>query len=121
DIWPLVVMLVPYFFIFRKHGNEARTKRLASLYQAIAVFIVTTAAAAVVAFDLTDAHLTGAVVLVAIAAYALRRHLVPYQFSCPECGRAYNLFSEDLRIVYVMDDNLCDSCRSAAEPQSPEA
>ena len=112
DIWPLVVMLLPYFFLFRKHGAEVRVKRLASLYHALMVFVITSAAGLIAALDLTDTWLAPAVGVVAIAAYVLRRQVFPYRLSCPGCGRAYNPFSADLKVIYVMDDDLCDACRS---------
>ena len=111
DIWPLVVMLIPYFFVFRRYGDEVRTKRLASLFHAIGLFFVTATAAAVVALELTDAYLLVALLLVASAAYVFRARVFPYRLSCPRCGHAYNVFSSDMKIVYVMDDHLCDQCR----------
>ena len=115
DIWPLVVMLLPYFFLFRKHGNEVRRKRLASLYHAIIVFLVTACAGAVVAFGLTDAFLLVVVLVLSVASWVFRSHVFPYRLSCPGCGRAYNLLSEDLRTVYVLDDHLCEACRGSSE------
>lgn len=115
DIWPLVIMLLPYFFLFRKYGNEVRRKRLASLYHAIIVFLITASGAAVVAFELSDAYLLGAVVVLSLAAWVFRRHVFPYQLTCPGCGRTYNLLSSDLRTVYVLDDHLCEACRTPSE------
>jgi hypothetical protein len=115
DIWPLLVMLLPYLFLFRRRGNEVKRKRIASLSHAIIVFLITMAAGAVMSFGLSDAYLFGAVLVIAIAASILRRHVFPYQMSCPGCGRKYKLFSEDMKIVYVMDDNLCDDCRPPSE------
>jgi hypothetical protein len=121
SIWPLVVMLLPYFFVFRKYGIEVQTKRLASLYHATAVFLLTTAGGAIATLELTDAYLVGAVALISLAAYLLRGRFFPYRLNCPGCGRRYNLLSSDFRTVYVMDDNLCDSCRAeAASDESPE-
>ncbi len=123
DIWPLVVMLLPYFFLFRSHGQESKAKRFASLSHAIAVFAITSVAALVLALGLSDAYLFAAIALVAAGAYALRERMFPYRLSCPQCGRKYELFTSDFRIVYLMDDHLCDDCRalneSVSEPLPP--
>jgi hypothetical protein len=118
DVWPLVVMLIPYFFLFRSRGQESKAKRFASLSHAIAVFVITSVAALVLALGLTDAYLFAAIVLVAAGAYALRERMFPYRLSCPQCNRKYELFTADFRIVYLMDDHLCDDCRAANEAVS---
>ncbi|MFW6288961.1 MAG: hypothetical protein ACOC2Q_04190 [Spirochaetota bacterium] len=118
DIWPLVLMLIPYFFLFRSRGQESREKRFASLAHAIAVFAITSVAALVLALGLTDAYLFAAIALVAALAYALRERVFPYRLSCPQCNRRYELFTSDFKIVYLMDDHLCDDCRAANESAS---
>ena len=52
-IWPLVVVLVPNL-MFRKYGQSAGKKRMSSLMQAIAVFLITTASSFIVEKELTE-------------------------------------------------------------------
>lgn len=122
-VWPLIVMLLPNLMLFRKYGQEAAKKRAASLYQAIAVFLVTISAGAVAIFGLTDTYLVLAVVGVAAGAYLLRKRMLPYRLTCPECDTKHDLFGGDFKNVYVMDDDLCDACRTAsrAEEAAEEA
>jgi hypothetical protein len=117
-IWPLVVMVVPSIMLFRKRGREAIRKQKATLYHAIIVFLVCAAATVIVSRELSDLYLAGAVVVIAVGAVVLRKHVFPYRLRCPECGRRHDLFSREIRNVYVMDDNLCDACRERlAKPE----
>ena len=122
-IWPLVIMLLPNLMVFRKHGQAATKKRTASLYQAIAVFLVTVIAGIVANFGLTDTYLLLGVAVVAVAAYLLRKRMFPYRLNCPTCGRKHDIFSAEFKNVYVMDDDLCDACRaeSLAEETSDDS
>ncbi|MDF1566436.1 MAG: hypothetical protein P1P77_00290 [Spirochaetaceae bacterium] len=104
-IWPLVVVLVPNL-MFRKYGQSAGKKRMASLLQAIAVFVITTAAAFVVERELTDIYLFGAVAVVAVVLFLYRGKVFPYRLTCAECETKL-----DFRTIYFMDDNLCVDCR----------
>ncbi|MDT8297099.1 MAG: hypothetical protein RQ801_02265 [Spirochaetaceae bacterium] len=104
-IWPLVVVLVPNL-MFRKYGQAAGKKRMASLLQAIAVFVITTAAAFVVERELTDIYLFGAVAVVAVVLFLYRGKVFPYRLTCAECETKL-----DFRTIYFMDDNLCVDCR----------
>lgn len=110
-IWPLVVMLVPYVLIFRRHGAEANKKRLASLLHAIAVFLVTIGATIIMSLGLSDIYLLIPIIGIALGSYFARAQMFPYRLTCPSCGKRYNLLSDDFKIVYVMDDNLCEDCR----------
>lgn len=116
-IWPLIVMLLPSLMLFRKHGPAANRKRLASLYQAIAVFLVTIVAGTVTNFGLTDIYLVPGVAAVAVGAYLLRKRMFPYRLTCPACGRKHEIFTGEFKNVYVMDDDLCDACRNASRAE----
>lgn len=116
-IWPLIVMLLPSLMLFRKHGPAANRKRLASLYQAIAVFLVTIVAGTVTNFGLTDIYLVPGVAAVAVGAYLLRKRMFPYRLTCPACGRKHDIFTGEFKNVYVMDDDLCDACRDASRAE----
>ena len=116
-IWPLIVMLLPNLMLFRKHGPVAKRKRLASLFQAIAVFLVTIVAGTVVNIGLTDIHLVLGVAAVAVGAYLLRKRMFPYRLTCPACGRKHEIFTGEFKNVYVMDDDLCDACRDASRAE----
>jgi 8-oxo-dGTP diphosphatase len=111
-IWPLVVMVLPTVFLFRRHGAGNGRKRLASLYQAIGVFLISTIAATVIALDLTDIYLLGGVLVIGLVAFLLRRRVFPYRRTCPECGHEHKIFTEEFKNIYVMDDDLCDNCRA---------
>ena len=116
-IWPLVVMVLPNLMVFRKYGPAATKKRVASIYQAIAVFLVTLVAGGVVNFGLTDASLFVGIAVIAAGAYLLRKQMFPYRLTCPECDRKHNILSGEIKNVYVMDDHLCDACRTASRAE----
>lgn len=106
-------MVLPNLLVFRKYGRAAMKKRVASVYHAIAVFLITIVAASVVSFGLSDYYLALGVGVIGIAAYLLRKRMFPYRLTCPKCGRKHDLFSAEFKNVYVMDDDLCDVCRAA--------
>ena len=116
-IWPLIVMLLPNLMLFRKHGQAAAKKRIASLYQDNAVFTDMVVLCVVATFELTDTYLFFAAVVVAAGAYLLRKKMFPYRLTCPECDRKHDLFSSEFKNVYVMDDHLCDACRTASRAE----
>ena len=115
NIWPLVIMLVPYVLLFRKAGIGSQTKRVAHLMQSITVFLVMTAAALTRALSLTDLYFIGAVIALAVGVVLLRARMFPYRTRCPKCGRRFAFTAADIRSVYVNDDNLCSDC-SADSP-----
>ena len=117
-IWPLLVMMLPNLMIFRKYGRVSSRKRAASLYHAIAVFLIVVAAGGIVSFELTDTYLLLAFVIVGAGGYVLRKQMFPYHANCVECGKKHELFTAEFKNIYVMDDDLCDDCR--ASHQEPE-
>ncbi|RKX81394.1 MAG: hypothetical protein DRP60_00765 [Spirochaetes bacterium] len=115
-IWPLVIVLVPNL-LFRKYGQSAGKKRMSSLFQAIAVFLITTVAAFIVEKELSDKYLFLAVGVVALVLYLLRARVFPYKLKCVECDATL-----DFKTIYFMDDNLCTDCHSkkVAEQEAAE-
>lgn len=105
-IWPLVVVLVPNL-MFRKYGQGASKKRMSSLFQAIAVFLITTVAAFVVERQLSDKYLLAGIAVVIVVLVIFREKVFPYRLTCVECDDKL-----DLKTIYFMDDNLCVSCHS---------
>ncbi|OQX29876.1 MAG: hypothetical protein B0D92_01395 [Spirochaeta sp. LUC14_002_19_P3] len=104
-LWPLIVLLV-INLTFRKYGKAAAVKRMASLYHAIAVFIITSLAALIVKWQLTDLYLGLGTVLVIGIMVVFRKQVFPYQRTCAACSAQL-----DLKTIYYMDDNLCPRCR----------
>ena len=116
-IWPLVVVLVPNL-MFRRYGQASGKKRMSSLMQAIAVFLITTMAAFVVERELSDMYLFFGIGIVAVVLYIFRARVFPYRLSCAECETKL-----DFKTIYFMDDNLCPACHSkkVAEEDAAEA
>jgi len=117
-VWPLVIVLVPNL-LFRKYGQAAGTKRMSSLFQAIAVFVITTVAAFMVEKQLSDKYLFLAVIVVAAVMYLFRSRVFPYRLKCAGCDAKL-----DFKTIYFMDDNLCPECHSrkvAAEEAAASA
>lgn len=108
-MWPLIVALLPNL-LFRRYGKAAMGKRFASLYQAIAVFLLTSMAALAAERGWPDLYLAGFFVLEAAALFMARRKVFPYRGSCAECGSRL-----DFQSIYFMDDNLCSGCREKKE------
>jgi len=105
-IWPLIVVLVPNL-MFRRFGQAAGEKRKASLYQAIAIFLITILAAFVVARGLTDIHFYAGLAFIMIALFIFRGRVFPYRLNCAGCERKL-----DIKTIYFMDNNLCADCRA---------
>ena len=110
-------MLLPNIFLFRKYGQAAAKKRMASLYQAVAVFFFTMSAALIAGTGLHDALLLVSLAIIAVAAFLLRKWMFPYRLTCPSCGHQHEILTPEFKNVYVMDDHLCDSCRKELEPE----
>ena len=118
QIWPLLVMLVPSITLFRRHGREVIRKQVASLIHAGTVFLITATAGIVSMLDASDLFLFLAVAAIATALVVFRRYAFPYRLTCPECGHRHNLLSAEIQNIYVMDDNLCYSCRERLNPKA---
>jgi 8-oxo-dGTP diphosphatase len=117
-MWPLVVVLVPNL-LFRKYGKAASRKRMASLYHAIAMFLITTTAGFVVAKNLTDIYLLAGTALVVILMVVFRDRAVPYRLTCAGCNTKL-----ELKTIYFLDDDLCPAClasRSATDDAADES
>lgn len=107
-VWPLIVVLIPNLF-FRRYGRGGGPKRMASLYQAIATFAITTAAAFIAERRLTDLYLYIAVAAVAVTLIIFRSRVFPYRRTCPGCGTRL-----DIQTIYFIDSHLCPACRDKA-------
>ena len=108
--WPLIVVLIPSLF-FRRYGRGGGPKRMASLYQAIAIFAITTAAAFIAERRLTDLYLYLGIAAVAAVLIIFRNRVFPYRRTCPACGT-----SLDIKTIYFIDSHLCPPCRAKTNP-----
>jgi len=104
-IWPLIVILAPNL-MFRRFGQAAGEKRKASLYQAMAVFLITTLAAFIVERELTDSYFYAGLLVILLAFVMLRKKTLPYRFNCAACEKKL-----DIKTIYFIDNNLCGDCR----------
>ena len=109
-VWPLIVVLIPNLF-FRRYGSGGGPKRMASLYQAIATFAITTTAAFIAERRLTDLYLYLGIAAVAAVLIIFRSRVFPYRRTCPECGTRL-----DIKTIYFIDSHLCPPCRSKTTP-----
>ncbi len=113
-IWPLIVVLVPNL-TFRRYGKDALKKRLASLYQAIAVFLVTSMAVLCVERELADIYFWSFLVLIIAVLWIIRGKVFPYRSKCAECGEKLGF-----NTIYYMDDNLCPGCHEKHQEEHQE-
>jgi len=113
-IWPLIAVLVPNL-MFRRFGQATAEKRKASLYQAIAVFLITTLAASVVKSELTDIYFYVGLVVILLVLIILRGKIFPYRLNCVSCEG-----SLDIKTIYFMDNNLCVDCRAKKDSDAGE-
>ena len=119
-IWPLLLSLLPYLLIFRRHGKEAIRKQTASLLHTVAIFLISTAAGLISLVDASDLFLLLAVAVVGTLLYIFRSRTFPYRLTCPECGHRHNLLSAEIQNTYVMDDDLCEECRERLNPSADD-
>lgn len=105
-LWPLIAVLIPHLMFF-SHGQVTGEKRRASLYQAIAVFLITILAAFVVERELTDIYFYAGLAAILLASVILRKRVFPYRLNCAGCERRL-----DIKALYFMDGNLCADCRA---------
>lgn len=103
-VWPLVLMLFANL-MFRRHGKAALMKRMASLYQAIAVFAITTLAVFIVERELSDLYFYAGSIVVCGLLVFFRHKVFPYRLTCPQCGKKL-----DVKTIYFMDNHLCATC-----------
>jgi hypothetical protein len=96
----------------RRMGKDATRKRMASLIQAVAVFLMVVAASGVMEFGGSDLHLFGAILVIGVVlGTVLRDRAFPYRRTCPSCNAAL-----DFKTIMFRDDHLCEKCR----PKDPE-
>lgn len=84
---------------------------MASLLQAVAVFLITGIAMAVVQYKGTDVHFFAGIGVIAIIAILVRKWMFPYRLTCPSCGTRLVF-----KTIYFRDDHLCVNCRPKEEP-----
>lgn len=106
-LWPLIVVLVPNL-LFRRYGQAAVKKRMASLYHGIIVFIIMILALSIVERELSDIYLYIGIIVVVLLLLIFRKNIFPYRLNCPDCSNRL-----DFRTIYFMDDSLCANCRTA--------
>ena len=119
-IWPLIVMVFPTVFMFRKYSPDSSRKKMASLLHAIAVFLFTVSAALIAMLEGSDLYLLLSLAVIAGAAYLLRDRMFPYRLTCPNCGHKHEVFTSDFKNIYFHDDHLCDKCRKAIEGEDQD-
>jgi hypothetical protein len=97
----------------RSHGEKARTKRFATLYLAMVVFVFVAGAYSLIYFKLPEwllICLGGALVAASIA---LRARLFPFRFRCTSCGQLLTF-----KPFMFNDANLCDDCSAKQSEQA---
>lgn len=101
----------------RRHQAEAQRKRFATLYLAIALFLIYTAAQTVVTYDVSAYYFVLAVVAVVAVLYRYRAHTFPFRLRCRRTGKILNM-----ETILFRDSNILPEAENGApEPQeAPE-
>ncbi len=104
-LWPLIGILV-LNLVFRRYGKAAIKKRMACLYQALAVFAITSIAAVIAQKELGDLYLYIGTLAVVAFLYIFKAKTFPYRLTCLRCSKKL-----DMKTIYFMDNNLCPKCQ----------
>ncbi len=116
EIWPVIAALA-LNLTFRRYGKKAFKKRMASLYHAIAVFLLTSMAALTAERKWPDIYLVIFILAEIAVLWILRSRVFPYRRNCSGDGCGEKL---DLRTIYYMDDNLCPQCAARLNREENE-
>lgn len=85
------------------------------MLQGISIFLIFVIALANMEFGGKDLYLFLAIAVVLILWTVFRKYIFPYQLSCAGCETKLSFTT-----IYMLDNNLCDTCREKAQVSQSE-
>jgi hypothetical protein len=111
----LIVAVLMLNMAQKRHGEAGHTRRLASLYLALALAALFATAWTVVNSEhvlhirLNDAALLAPAALIGFVLWTFRRRVFPYRLRCAGCGKRL-----PIRQIALSDEANCEACRRPA-------
>ncbi len=128
---PVITFVSAYFYyVFlglilvtvmqRRRGAKGQVKRVAMLFQAIAVFLIFVASRTLALLEWPGWAFYVMVAVIGAGLYLLRDRAFPYRLNCSSCGKRL-----EFNQVYFLDETRCPDCvaadvESSTVPESPE-
>lgn len=104
-LYYLLIALLVFNLLQRKHIKTGAKKRLATLYLAIVVLVLMTAAVLIRRFSFSESLLLPVILAAALLVLSKRPRFFPFRINCLKCGQRLGW----QRFLYH-DSNLCESC-----------
>ena len=111
-LYYLLIALLVLNLLQRKHIKTGAKKRQATLYLAIVVLVLMTAAVLIRRFDFSESLLLPVILAAALLVLSKRSRFFPFLIHCLKCGQRLGW----QRLLYH-DSNLCESCDNKSDNQ----
>ncbi len=97
--------------LVQRHRGRGNTKRTATVFQAILVFIIYIGAMVIQEEGLEKKWIAIPFAVVALALYLFRPRILPYKLHCRNCGTRLTASQ-----IFMHDSNLCAACDPDDQP-----
>lgn len=114
-LYYLLIALLVFNLLQRKHLKTGAKKRQATLYLAIVVLVLMTAAVLIMRFNFSESLLLPVILSAALLVFSKRDRFIPFQINCLKCGQRLGW----QRFLYH-DSNLCEPCESGESGEPGE-
>lgn len=114
-LYYLLIALLVFNLLQRKHIKTGAKKRQATLYLAIVVLVLMTAAVLIMRFNFSESLLLPVILSAALLVFSKRDRFIPFQINCLKCGQRLGW----QRFLYH-DSNLCEQCEPGESGESGE-
>jgi len=104
-LYYLLIALLVFNLLQRKHLKTGAKKRLATLYLAILALVLMTAVVLVRRFNFSESLLLPVVLAAVLLVLSKRSRFIPFRINCLKCGQRLGW----QRLLYH-DSNLCEPC-----------
>ena len=91
--------------LVQRHRGKGNTKRTATVFQAILVFIIYIGAMVIQEEGFENKWISIPLAVVALALYLFRPRILPYKLNCRNCGTRLTASQ-----IFMHDSNLCAAC-----------
>ncbi len=101
--------------LVQRHRGRGNSKRTATIFQAILVFIIYIGAMVIKEENLEKKWIIVPLAIVAAVLYFFRSRIIPYKMHCRNCGAKLNAAQ-----IFMHDSNLCSNCDPDDKPEEED-
>jgi 8-oxo-dGTP diphosphatase len=115
-LYYLLIALLVFNLLQRKHIKTGAKKRQATLYLAIVALVLMTAAVLIRHFNFSESLLLPVILAAVLLVLSKRSRFIPFRINCLKCGQRLAW----QRFLYH-DSNLCEQCEPCEPSESGES